>query len=166
MNYRKILIRILNQFTNSEKWSSGYFGKITLIPMKKRGDVGELFIQEVLEELNIKFKIPKSKAPWDVEVQGKRIEVKTASEDVNNNFQFNHVRYHREYDAILCIGIAPKEVYFNIWRKEEITTGRAGKLVSMEKNANASFKLTKRKEGLLTMDKFKKKLEDFLSESK
>jgi len=68
-------------------------------------------------------------------------ELKTATEDIGGSFQFNHLRYHREYDAVLCIGIAPSDIYMGSWTKADVATGAAGKLVSMEKGANASYKL-------------------------
>lgn len=50
-------------------------------------------------------------APWDIRVQGIKFELKTATEDVSGSFQFNHIRYHRAYDALLCVGVAPADGY-------------------------------------------------------
>lgn len=63
---------------------------------------------------------------------------------MHDNFQFNHVRYHRDYDALLCIGITPDDILFDAWSKAEVTTGKAGHLVTMDKGSSATYKLTKR----------------------
>lgn len=101
--------------------------------------------------------------PWDIKIEGKTFELKTATEDIGGSFQFNHIRYHRRYEAVLCIGIAPAEILFDVWSKAEITTGLAGNLVSMEKGANASYKLTKRKADLRPIDAFQDGLLAFLA---
>ena len=71
---------------------------------------------------------------------------------MHKNFQFNHVRYHRDYDALLCVGIAPElcvgiapdNILFDAWSKAEVVTGKAGHLVTMDKGSSATHKLTKR----------------------
>ena len=94
------------------------------------------------------------KSSWDAEIDGKRYEIKTATEDTNDNFQFNHIRHHRDYDGVICLGIAPNEILFGIWTKAEIATGKAGNLVTMDKGSSATFKLTKKKADLLQIKLF------------
>lgn len=81
---------------------------------------------------------------------------------MNGSFQFNHIRYHRPYDAVLCLGVSPNELFFNIWSEQEVLTGLAGNLVSMEKGANASYKLTKRSNGLHSIADFAKRFNEFI----
>jgi hypothetical protein len=102
------------------------------------------------EELGIPCEFPvnvlgkrKTQSPWDIKIDNIEFELKTATEDINNHFQFNHVRYHRPYQALLCLGVSPANLYFGVWSKSQVLTGEAGRLVTMEKGANASFKLTK-----------------------
>ena len=80
--------------------------------------------------------------------------MKTASEDVKGAFQFNRIRYHRDYEALLCIGIAPTNIFMGVWSKVDVLTKKAGNLVTMEKGANASYKLTKRPDQLLPIGEF------------
>ncbi|HRN50138.1 MAG TPA: hypothetical protein PLC52_05000 [Anaerolineales bacterium] len=94
-----------------------------------------------------------------------KFELKTATEDVSGSFQFNHIRYHRPYDAVLCLGVTPNNLYFGVWSKAEITTGKAGRLVSMEKGGNASHKLTKKLSSLLPISKFEQIINDFSVEA-
>ena len=103
-----------------------------------------------------------TQSPWDIEINGVKFELKTATEDVNGSFQFNHLRYHRPYDAVLCLGVTPNELYFGLWSKADVATGKAGSLVSMEKGANASYKLTKKPSDLSVIDDFEQKTKDFI----
>ena len=81
---------------------------------------------------------------------------------LNGSFQFNHVRYHRNYDALICLGISPDDLFFDMWTASDVKTGKAGSLVTMEKGANASFKLTKKKAKLLSINKFINKVDEII----
>ena len=87
-------------------------------------------------------------------IEGASFELKTATEDVHGSFQFNHIRYHRPYDALLCLGITPENILFDAWSKAEVVTGRAGRLVSMDKGSSATHKLTRRRGQLRLIDEF------------
>ncbi len=112
---------------------------------------------------SIKKGVRAKQNPWDIQINGVQLELKTATEDVSGSFQFNHIKYHRPYHGVMCIGVAPHEIFFNVWSKADISTGAAGTLVSMEKNANASYKLTKKPKGLHPIDDFDRKLRVFLA---
>jgi hypothetical protein len=103
-----------------------------------------------------------TQSPWDIQINGIKFELKTATEDTGDHFQFNHIRYHRQYDAVLCLGVSPDNLYFGVWSKADVSTGKAGTLVSMEKGANASYKLTKSKQHLDTMDVFYERMTVFI----
>ena len=81
---------------------------------------------------------------WDLEIGGKRFEVKTASEDTGGSFQFNHVRLDRDYHYLLCLGVRPAEILFEAWRKGEVSEKAAGTLVRMAEGQSVTFKLTKK----------------------
>lgn len=147
---KKIFCDVLSAYNNASKWDGALFGKIKTISNTKVGDVGQNFIEQLCVELNFNYSFPLNEDgdrlvqnPWDIEICGIKFELKTATEDTNNNFQFNHIRYHRKYEGLLCLGVSPNELYFGAWSKAQVTTGGAGNLVSMEKGANASYKLTK-----------------------
>ena len=158
-----ILIEVLSSFEDASKWVDAPFERVKRISNSHVGSVGQTFIERLCGELNCACKFPEDKkgkkskiSPWDIEIEGVKFELKTATEDVSGNFQFNHVRYHREYDALICLGISPDNIGFDAWTAADVKTNKAGKLVSMEKGANASFKLTKRKSQLRPIDEFKK----------
>ena len=158
-----ILHRVLERYSNAKKWDNAVFGKIKLLSNTNIGDVGQDFVDALCDELNVEHAFPLApdghrlkQHPWDVEILGVTFEVKTATEDVNGAFQFNHVRYHREYQALLCVGIAPNEIVFDAWSKADVATGVAGHLVTMDKGSSATHKLTKRKNELRPIAEFER----------
>lgn len=157
----------LKGFENNAKWHSARFGKIKQISNTLVGDVGQTFIEALCDELKLDWDFPQDahgkrlkQSPWDIKIGNVTYELKTATEDVSGAFQFNHIRYHRRYDALICLGVTPSTLYFNAWTKADVTTNKAGTLVSMEKGANASYKLTKKPADLKRIDEFQAVLEN------
>lgn len=167
-DYKDIFLEVLSRHGDDPKWINADFKGIKIISNTKVGTVGQDFIEALCKNLDIKCEFPISKkgerltqSPWDIKIGGITFELKTATEDTNGKYQFNHIRYHRNYEAVLCLGVSPNELYFGIWSKADITTGKAGKLVTMEKGANASYKLTKSPSQLHVINQFKDKIQDF-----
>lgn len=166
----KIMREVIDRHKDHPKWDSAAFEKIKRVSNTKVGDVGQDFIEALCNVFAFEYKFPLNKkgvrakqSPWDIQINGVKFELKTATEDVSGAFQFNHIRYHRPYQGVICLGIAPNQIYFHIWSKAEITTGKAGNLVSMEKGANASYKLTKKPATLVPIEKFSDALQTFIS---
>ena len=156
-----IFLSVLKKYSNHEKWAKSIYKDIKTISNTKVGAVGQAFIECMCNRFNMTVAFPLNKqkkrvaqSPWDLKIDGISYELKTATEDIKGAFQFNHIRYHRHYDAVLCLGIAPNELYFNAWSKAAITTGKAGRLITMEKGANASYKLIKTKDQLNQISAF------------
>jgi len=167
-NYNEIFIDVLSKHQNDPKWVEADFAAIKIVSNTKVGAVGQDFIESLCIELGLPCEFPlgkhgnrATKSPWDIKINGIEFELKTATEDVNGSFQFNHIRYHRPYDAVLCLGVAPNQLLFGIWSKADISTGKAGNLVSMEKGANASYKLTKKPSDLLPISEFESTIQRF-----
>lgn len=161
----KLFASILQEFHDDSKWDGAILGKIKTISNTKVGSVGQRFIEELCKQLSIPYSFPLStQSPWDIEIGNIKFELKTATEDTSGKFQFNHVRYHRPYQGLLCLGVSPANLYFGVWSKADITTGKAGNLVTMEKGANASFKLTKAPSQLYEIADFQSKIEKFSDE--
>ncbi|MCA6454325.1 MAG: hypothetical protein IM584_12355 [Chitinophagaceae bacterium] len=168
VDYIQLFKSIVEKHKNDKKWDAGSFVGIKSLSNTKVGTVGQDFIEGLCETLNIPIEFPVNilkkrltQSPWDLKIFGISFELKTATEDTGGKFQFNHIRYHRKYDAVLCLGVSPDELLFNIYSKANIATGKAGKLVSMEKGGNASYKLTKSKHELFHIDDFQEKLIKF-----
>jgi hypothetical protein len=168
-DYKRLLIAALEKNVDNPKWKEGDFIGIKTVSNTKVGSVGQDFVEGLCGALSIPCAFPLRKdnsrmtqSPWDIEIHGVKFELKTATEDVGGSFQFNHIRYHRPYDAVLCLGVTPNELYFGVWSKAEVVTGKAGTLVSMEKGGNASYKLTKKSSGLLPIAEFEQKIRAFI----
>lgn len=167
---RALLLAAISENTDASKWIDAPFEQIKRISNSKVGNVGQSFIEALAGELQIAITFPRNargrrqaQSPWDIGLEGIKFELKTATEDTTSHFQFNHVRYHRPYDALLCLGISPDAIYFNMWTKADVTTGHAGNLVSMERQANASFKLTKTPDQLHPIVEFRERFDAFKS---
>ena len=181
-NPNAILQEVLLNYSDADKWINAPFEHIKRISNTKVGDVGQDFIERICNciGLDIEFPISDSSAnpkretpqvnkrarqsPWDIQIEGIKFELKTATEDTNSSFQFNHIRYHRTYDALLCVGISPDCIHFRTWTKAQVTTGGAGTLVTMESGANASYKLTKRPSQLWPISDFEQHILDFITD--
>jgi len=172
LDYKRLFIDALEKNVDDPKWKEGEFIGIKTVSNTKVGSVGQDFIEGLCNALSISCSFPlredntrMTQSPWDIQIYGIKFELKTATEDTNGSFQFNHVRYHRPYDALLCLGVTPKELYFGLWSKADVVTGKAGNLVTMEKGANASYKLTKKPSNLFSIIEFKKKIKEFTKKS-
>lgn len=168
VNYKKLFTKALRNNHDDSKWGSGVFIGIKTISNTKVGSMGQDFIESLCGALSIKCIFPLKKnqtratqSPWDIEINNVKFELKTATEDVGGSFQFNHLRYHRPYDAVLCLGVTPNELYFGVWSKADVATGKAGTLVTMEKGANASYKLTKKPKDLMLITQFGRTINQF-----
>ena len=113
-----------------------------------RGAIGEEFIRRFLTLNDIEVGNGGRTSRTDLRVAAVRFEVKTASLGANGTFQFNHVRMDRDYDYLLCLGICPNQVVFEMWRKGAVAENRAGTLVRMAEGQAVTYKLTKRLEDM------------------
>ena len=164
---------VILEFRNHSKWDGAPLSGIKTLANTLVGSVGQLFIEKLCEQLSMPCSFPINKkgarskqSSWDIKIADIEFELKTATEDVGGNFQFNHIRYHRPYQALLCLGVSPDNLYFRVWSKADVATGKAGSLVTMEKGANASYKLTKRPIQLLGIANFESEIEQFSKEFK
>jgi hypothetical protein len=153
----EILKRIAKTKTVPNKWDGSAFGFIKQMSSSTKGNIGEEFICELCMKFDDKVKRnPKARDSFDILILGKKVEVKVATEDTSNCFQFNGIRYHRKYDYVLALGIAPENIYFNVYEKGALATGIAGNLVTMEKGTTGSYKLTKKRTDLYDISDFRK----------
>ena len=167
----KLLKDVIESHDDARKWIGSPFEHIKRISNSKVGAVGQSFVEKLCEVIGFDhepFRNQKGKrtttGDWDIEIEGVSFEVKTATEDTVGNFQFNHIRHHRQYDAVLCIGIAPDDIFFGAWSKADIATGKAGHLVSMDKGSSATFKLTKGRDDLKPIGEFEDSMLDLAAE--
>lgn len=140
------------------KWIGSTFEAIKKMPTSNKGNVGEEFVVELAKTIIDKnaHANPDSRDSYDVIILKKNIEVKIATEDVSLNFQFNGIRFERKFDYLFVLGIAPDDIYFNIFSKADVTTDKAGHLVPMEKGVAGNLKLTKSVRALYPISEFEK----------
>ena len=169
---RQLLLNVISEYSNANKWTNSTFGQIKQLSNTHVGDIGQVFIERLCSEIGFECEFfvnaqgnRVKQGPWDVKIEGVSFELKTATEDVSYNFQFNHIRHHRAYDAVLCVGISPDAIHFNAWSKADVATGRAGSLVTMDRGSSATFKLTKRADQLLSIDRFEQRIRELVAET-
>ena len=168
---RQLLIDVISSYSNANKWTNATFGQIKQLSNTHVGDVGQGFIEKICSEIGFECEFFVNErgdrvrqGPWDVKIEGISFELKTATEDIHGNFQFNHIRHHRVYDAVLCVGISPEAIHFNAWSKAEVATGQAGNLVTMDSGSSATFKLTKRPSQLFPIEQFEDHILNLVAE--
>lgn len=166
-----ILLGVLGEYTDAEKWVGARFERIKRISNTKVGDIGQDFVERLCGSLGFSCEFPTNaqgrrsrNSPWDVRLEGVTFELKTATEDVHGAFQFNHIRYHRTYDGVLCVGIGPNKILFDAWSKADVATGVAGALVSMDAGSSATHKLTKRPQQLRPIANFEEHMLNLIGE--
>lgn len=149
---------------NDAKWLDAPFEGIKVLSNSHVGKVGQEFVEELCKTIGLSHEFPmlgpkrNPHSPWDMKILGHSFELKTATEDVSRNFQFNHIRHHRPYDGVICLGIGPSYILFGCYTKADIATGKAGRLVTMDQGSSATFKLTKSRTGLFPIVEFEPRL--------
>lgn len=154
-NAVQLMQSVIDKYANDDKWTNAPLGAVKSLSNTHIGDIGQNFVEEWCRYLGMTWESSDSRqSAWDARIQGITFEVKTATEDTNGNFQFNHIRHHRQYQAVLCLGIAPDTVLFDAWRKGDVSEGKAGRLVTMDRGSSATFKLTKKRTDLRPVSEF------------
>jgi len=152
----EMLIKIAKEKHIDKKWVDKPLYLIKILANTSKGDLVEDFVTEYSNSLGFTaIKNPTRQGDYDVKINNQKFEVKMATEDVSGNFQFNHIRLDYKYDWLLCIGVTPSEILFQMYSKADLATSKAGNLVSMGRGQNSSFKLTKPKHTLRSISGFR-----------
>lgn len=144
MNPVDLLVAIIKEHAPEDIWQNSPLMGYRLLSNTNRGEIGEEFIRRYLHAAGIEVANGGRTSATDMTIGQSSFEVKTASLGSNRTFQFNHVRLDRRYDYLLCIGICPQKIVFNIWRKGEVAEERAGRLVRMAEGQSVTYKITKK----------------------
>lgn len=139
-----LLQQIIREHTPENIWLDSPLVGYRILGNTNRGEVGEEFVRIYLGNNGIKVENGSRVDPTDFRIGDIQFEVKTASLGAKGTFQFNHVRLDRNYGYLLCLGICPNQVVFNMWSKEEVVEGSSGKLVRMAEGQPVTHKVTKR----------------------
>ena len=103
----RTLLKIASRYTIHPKWDNATFQQIKAVPNTNIGDLGEEFVSDYCKALGFIIEVKKTRlGSFDRMINSKRVEIKTATEDVSGHFQFNHIRYEPKYefDLLFCLG--------------------------------------------------------------
>ena len=151
MNPVDLLVTIIREHAPEDIWQDSPLIGYRILGNTNRGEIGEEFIRRFLDQYGITVGNGGRTSRTDLSIGNARFEVKTASLGANGTFQFNHVRLDRQYDYLLCLGICPQQVVFNMWRKGMVAENRAGTLVRMAEGQSVTYKLTKKLDDMLAI---------------
>ena len=162
MNAVDLLVEIIRDHSPRNIWQDSPFTGYRMLGNTNRGEIGEEFIRRYLAHHGIEVGNGGRTSRTDLRISNLRFEVKTASLGANQTFQFNHVRLDRQYAYLLCLGICPNHVVFDMWRKGVVAEGQAGTLVRMAEGQAVTYKLTKRLAEMVDIDGLPARMRDAL----
>ena len=165
MNPIELLVSVIREHTPKDIWQGSPLIGYRLLGNTNRGEIGEEFIRRYLLQHGIKTNNGNRTSPLDFRIESFRFEVKTASLGANGTFQFNHVRLDRMYSYLLCLGICPDHVVFNMWRKGEVAEHKAGTLVRMAEGQAVTYKLTKKLEDMADIEGLPARIRQAISDA-
>ena len=150
-------------------WLGKKFEAMKLSATTEKGNLAENFLAELMRSLgysDVEVK-PGRRGDYDVRVgigtNEARLEVKLATQDTTNNFQFNGIRYDTDYTHLFCLGVTRSTIRYMIIPKEWLTTKKKEyHLVAMARSTNATFKLTRSFSDMLGFDKFESDVRELI----
>ncbi len=165
MNAVELLLAVIKEHTPTDIWRDSPLIGYRLLGNTNRGAIGEEFIRRYLEQHGIKTSNGGRTSRTDLRIESHPFEVKTASLGANGTFQFNHVRLDRNYSYLLCLGICPDRLVFNMWRKGDVAENKAGTLVRMAEGQAVTYKLTKKVGDMIDIEGLPERIRDAIGET-
>ena len=116
-----LLVDLINDELNKSKWNfNDRFVNIKRLSIDQRGRLGEHFFVNVFKQLNLLESYnDNAHGDWDLEASGLKIEVKTATLDVNNKFQHEGAKANKAWDVIAFLDISPNDFYVTFIHKND-----------------------------------------------
>lgn len=114
------LLDLINEELEKNSWNKNdKFSNIKKLSIDQRGRVGEHFFKLIFNELNILNKyIDNAHGDWDIEADNFKIEIKTATLDVNKKFQHEGIKANKAWDVIAFLDISPNEIFISFIHKK------------------------------------------------
>ncbi|GAA6238869.1 MAG: hypothetical protein SPLM_09860 [Spiroplasma phoeniceum] len=103
-----------------EKEKNGYFALAWGFEANAIGQVGETFIKNIFNNNGYNVDLKSIHDEYDIMIDDKKIEIKTAKVGYNNAFQFNGINPKYNYDLIICIGIELNSIKYRLFKSEQI----------------------------------------------
>lgn len=120
---KNIFDEIEIEVNKTTQWkSTSKYAKIRHLQIDKRGSFGERLIRDIFsKERNIKLEyFDGDQGDYDISINDVKIEIKTASLDVNGKFQNENIKDTVDCDFICFIGVAPDDIYMRLEKIIEI----------------------------------------------
>ena len=146
MNPVDLMAELIRENGPPDIWAGSPLEGYRRLGMTNRGEIGEQFIERYLNHFGIPVRNGNRADEIDRRIGTMLLEIKTAGLGANGTFQFNHVRLDRDYHHLICLGVCPNQLVFNMWPEEVVRAGDAGTLVAMAQDQLVTYKLTKRLE--------------------
>lgn len=118
----KIVFEAIDRENNSIWTEDSLYGHIRTIQIDKRGSFGERLVYLSLSDYfqrRIEYN-DGDQSDWDIKINNKKFEIKTASLDVNNKFQNERIKKDGDYFGLIFIGIAPNKIYIKCVKQTDI----------------------------------------------
>lgn len=157
--YRKNITRCLDAKT---KWIGSKYEVVKYLSTTDKGNFGEEFTTELLNKIEYDAeRVNGGIGDFDILIKKANIKLehKMATEDVNDSFQFNALDKNKNYDYVFCLGVAPNEIFFNIYPKSDVI-----KLTTKMTKAYGGYKMTVRNYNMipLTVENLKDQLKELI----
>lgn len=143
MNPVDLMAELIRDNAPPDIWAGAPLEAYRRLGMTNRGEIGEQFVERYLNYFDIPVRNGNRTDATDRRIGTMLLEIKTAGLGANGSFQFNHVRLDRNYHYLICLGVCPNQLVFNMWPKAVVRAGNAGRLVTMAQNQQVTYKLTK-----------------------
>ncbi len=154
------LVELMERETFSyERWVEKTFAPLKLASTTEKGNLAEDFFASALRECGYTdvSVFPGRRGPYNVRLRSgnKTIDfaVMLATQDVNENFQFNGATLDSEYSHIFCIGILPETIKFLAFPASYLTDNEDYRTVQMNPRSDI-LKLTRTEDQLMSFDDF------------
>jgi len=148
----ELMAQVISEHSPEDIWQESPLIGYRLLGNTNRGEIGEEFVRRFLGLQGIATGNGNRASKTDMKIGEVKFEVKTASLGARGTFQFNHVRLDRQYDFLLCLGICPNEILFDMWRKGDVAEEKPGPLIRMAEGQSVTYKITKKRDDLLPID--------------
>ena len=152
MNPVNLMAQLIGENAPPDIWANSPLEAYRRLGMTNRGEIGEQFIERYLNHFGIRVTNGNRTDETDRRIGTMLLEIKTAGLGANRTFQFNHVRLDRDYHHLICLGVCPNQLVFNMWPEEVVRAGGAGRLVAMAQGQLVTYKLTKRLDDMRPID--------------
>lgn len=111
---------IYEKLKSIEKEKKGYFALAWGFEANAIGQVGETFIKNIFNNKGYSVDLKHIHDEYDIIINNKKIEIKTAKVGSNKSFQFNGINPRYNYDLIICLGIELNSIKYRLFKSEQI----------------------------------------------